>query len=120
MPNKVLGAVYLAHEMGHAFFLIPDVHSQAPGCLMDGSVENLDYEAAYSELIEDRPPCAKCMEYIRARKHALLGDLLLRMGRGAEAARHYRQAILLTPPFIDGDYASYMQELQEALAAAAQ
>jgi len=57
---------------------------------------------------------------VRARKHALLGDLLLGMGRRADAAPHYRQAIILTPQFIDGDYNSYMEELEERLATAPQ
>jgi len=120
MRNRILGTVYLAHEIGHAFFLIPDVYDHDAGCLMDGSVENLDNEAAYSELMKEYPPCTKCQQYVRARRHALLGELLLGLGRGADAARHYRQAIVLTPHFIDGDYNSYMEELEERLTAAAE
>ncbi|OHD53592.1 MAG: hypothetical protein A2Y33_06630 [Spirochaetes bacterium GWF1_51_8] len=74
MKNKVIGAVLLAHEIGHAFFHIPDVYDHPLSCLMNTPSAEVSYPELYRLLLEDLTPCPKCQPWVEAKQYSLMAD----------------------------------------------
>jgi len=60
LRNKVIGAVLVAHELGHALYEIPDVYDHGDACLMNSSVHSLNNRQAYELMTEAMSHCPKC------------------------------------------------------------
>lgn len=115
---KIIGAYIVAHELGHAIYLIPDVYNHDRGCLMDSSYENLDYEKGYRKLKKYPFPCSKCQPYIDARNLVFEGDDLFAKGEYGEAADRFRMAVKMTPDDLDVDYEFYLASMMVKIAEA--
>lgn len=114
--NKIIGRYILAHEMGHMIFFIPDVYDHPQGCLMDSSMENLDYYAGYKVLVQYPIQCPKCQPYVTARIHHFKGDQLFNKKDYENAAYEYKLTKKMTPEKLDIDYNSYMSLLNYKMA----
>ncbi|MDD5067086.1 MAG: hypothetical protein PHF84_08580 [bacterium] len=114
--NDLLGRYIMAHEMGHMIYLIPDVYNHPEGCLMDSSVQNLDYYDGYQILIKYPVKCPKCEPYVQARLHHFKADQLFKKNDFENACYEYKLTKKMTPEDIDGSYASYMSLLNFKMA----
>ena len=74
LKNKVVGAILLAHEIGHAFFHIPDMYDHPKSCLMNTPSGDLSNSELYSLLLEDLSPCPKCQPWVEAKQYSLIAD----------------------------------------------
>ena len=63
---EALGVVLIAHELGHAYFGIPDVYDHGPECLMTSRLDE-NYSAVLEALRRDQDPCPRCMPYVYSR-----------------------------------------------------
>lgn len=109
--NRIIGAVLLAHELGHALFAIPDVYDHGDACLMNSSAHNLDQREAYALLAADLKPCASCQPWLTAATQVSDARRAAASGDAAGAAKLYAQALATTPKKLNRDYASYMADL---------
>jgi hypothetical protein len=66
IKNRILATYYVAHEFGHAFYLLPDVYDHGPSCIMNSKF-NMSDEDGYNELIAHPAPCGKCKPAVDAR-----------------------------------------------------
>lgn len=114
--NDLVGRYIMAHEMGHMIFLIPDVYNHPEGCLMDSSVQNLDYYDGYQILLKYPIRCVKCQPYVEARMHHFKGDKLFAGKDFENAAREYRLSKKMTPEDLDIDYKVYSALLDVKMA----
>ena len=112
---RVFATSLLAHELGHAFFKIPDFYDHPPECLMSTG-HNFSYAANDAQMRMHKGPCPKCRPYLSAWEFRRTALDLTTAGdrRGAIAA--YRQSIAILPHFVDGLYDSQVAPLYFALA----
>jgi hypothetical protein len=114
MRDRILGGFVLAHEFGHAFYLIPDVYDHGDTCLMNSSFENLSFEEGYRLLVSDLSPCPKCRPWIDAKRYVVEAKRALARGEYKAAGDLFRKAEEATPEKIDGERAAYREKLLRA------
>lgn len=109
--NKIIGSFILAHEIGHALFLIPDVYDHPKQCLMNSAYETMDYFEGY-KLLKDYPYiCPKCEVYVKARENYFLGELEFKNKNYENAIHYYRLCAKMTPEKLDVDYNQYISSI---------
>ena len=113
IKNKILGGFYLAHEIGHAFFLIPDAYDHGDSCLMNSSFECLDPLQGYTLLIRDMSMCPKCWPWVLAKETLIKAEIAYAEKEFGRAAILYITAANSTPEQIDGDYNGYIKKLYD-------
>jgi len=109
--NKIIGSFILAHEIGHALFLIPDVYDHPKQCLMDSSYETMNYYEGYKILKQYPFSCLKCEVYINARENFFLAENFFKNNNYEEAINYYRLSAKMTPEKLDVDYNSYISDI---------
>lgn len=109
--NRIIGAVLLAHELGHAMFALPDVYDHGDACLMNSSAHNLDQREAYRLLTADLKPCASCQPWLHAATQLADARTAAASGDAVAAANLFEQVFANTPKRLNRDYASYMNEI---------
>ncbi|MBI2060867.1 MAG: hypothetical protein HYT87_13955 [Nitrospirae bacterium] len=57
---QALGIYYLAHELGHMLFLLPEHYDHPDHCLMNTPPVNWDREKAVKTFLSHKGPCPKC------------------------------------------------------------
>ncbi len=114
--NGIVGRFILAHEIGHALYLIPDVYNHPKGCLMDSSVQTMDYYQGYLLLKKYPIQCPMCQPYVTAREHHLLADYLMKEGKYNDAIYEYKLAKKMTPVKLDIDYNKYISKINYKIA----
>ncbi|MBU1076913.1 MAG: hypothetical protein KKH98_06435, partial [Spirochaetes bacterium] len=114
--NKIIGRYIMAHEMGHMIYLIPDVYDHPKGCLMDSSMENMDYVAGYEYLVKYPIECPKCQPYVTARNEHFAGDKLFQEKKYNEAIYVYKLALKMTPKKLDIDRDQYISLIEYKIA----
>jgi hypothetical protein len=72
--NKIIGAILLAHEIGHAYFHIPDVYDHPVSCLMNTPNGDVSNPELYAMLIADMTPCPKCKPWVDAKLYSIMAD----------------------------------------------
>lgn len=116
--NRAIGGYLLAHEFTHVFFLIPDVYDHGNTCLMNTTLENLEYLEGYKMLIGNLSPCQKCKPWVISKKSVIQAGIAYEKGDYNTSAEFYLKAAKELPKFISGDYKEYMKKLyEEALSA---
>jgi hypothetical protein len=118
--NKILAGFLFAHELGHAFFFIPDVYDHGDDCLMNSSFENLSHRKGYELLTRSRNPCRPCGPYVAAKEQALAAERALARRDPAATGAHFEKAAELTPRWLDTDVGAYLMDLYERAWAAYQ
>ena len=106
--NRIIGAVLLAHELGHALFSLPDVYDHGDACLMNSSAHNLDQREAYRLLIADLHPCTKCAPWVHAAVELAAARRAAAAGDVARAAALFESGIADTPGRLSRDRPAYM------------
>ena len=101
LRNKILGGFYLAHEFGHAFYLIPDVYDHGGACLMNSAFDAMDARKGYELLTADMSACPKCRPWIDAKHMELQAISLEREGNHRAAGYRYLECALRTPAVLD-------------------
>ena len=109
LKNKILGGFYLAHEFGHAFYMIPDVYDHGDTCLMNSSLQNLDNVKGYNLLISDLSACHKCQPWIIAKESIIKAGLANKDLDYNRAAELYIKGANETPKLVDGSYKLYIK-----------
>jgi sterol desaturase/sphingolipid hydroxylase (fatty acid hydroxylase superfamily) len=109
--NRIIGAVLLAHELGHALFALPDVYDHGDQCLMNSSTHNVDQRVAYRLLTARMSPCAKCEPWVRAAIELSNARQAAASGDATRAAALYERVLADTPIRLNRDYGAYMAEL---------
>jgi hypothetical protein len=95
--NKILGGYLLAHELGHAFYAIPDMYDHPSSCLMNTTYEAMDYECGYLRLISTMTPCDLCKPYVTAKKELLTAELEYYQKKYYIAGFHFLNALNIIP-----------------------
>jgi hypothetical protein len=113
LKNKILGGFYLAHEFGHAFYMIPDVYDHGDTCLMNSSLQNLDNVKGYNLLISDLSACHKCQLWIIAKESIIKAGLAYKNLDYNRAAELYIKGANETPKLVDGSYKLYIKGIYE-------
>jgi hypothetical protein len=111
LKNKMAGGFLLAHEFAHAFFLIPDVYDHGSTCLMNTTLENLDYLEGYKILISSLSPCQKCQPWVISKEFVIQAKIAYEKGEYEHSAELYLKGAEKLPKFISGDYRGYMKKL---------
>jgi tetratricopeptide (TPR) repeat protein len=93
----------LAHELGHAIYLIPDVYDHGPDCLMNTTMVNMDYWTGYQALNDSTDRCGKCAPYRRGKEKLAAGDRHYANKNYEKALKDFREAEELLPEWIAGD-----------------
>lgn len=65
--NKAIGGFFLAHEIGHVYYFIPDQYDHGAHCLMNSAYEDMDYIEGYRKLKSSKGMCQKCKPWVNAR-----------------------------------------------------
>jgi hypothetical protein len=118
--NKIVAGFLFAHELGHAFFHIPDVYDHGDACLMNSSFENLSHKKGYDLLVSERAPCKACRPYVEAKEQVLAAEKALARRDPAAAGAHFEKAAETTPFWLDTDLATYLMDLYDRAWAAYQ
>ncbi len=100
---KVAASYLLAHELGHAVYLVPDVYNHGVKCLMNTTLANMDYWSGYRQLVSNKGRCALCSPYRRTREKLVSGDRQYAKQKYEKAFKSYRQAEELLPERISGE-----------------
>ncbi len=100
---QVAASYLLAHELGHAVYLVPDVYDHGVECLMNTTLDNMDYWSGYRQLVSNKSRCALCSPYRRAREKLVSGDRHYARKKYDKALKSYRQAEELLPEYIAGE-----------------
>ncbi len=100
---KVAGGYLLAHELGHAIYLVPDVYDHSPHCLMHTTFANMEYWSGYLELTAERKRCPQCEPYRVAREKLVSADRHYAKKKYDKALKDYRQSEERLPEFISGE-----------------
>lgn len=106
LKNKVIGGFLLAHEIGHALYLLPDVYDHGDMCLMSSSLSNFDYVKGYNLLLSDPTACSKCLQDVRTAESIIYGKLAYKDGAYNKAADFYLEGAGKMPSKI-GDYVNW-------------
>lgn len=114
--NKLVGAVLLAHEFGHAFFEIPDVYDHGKECLMDSAAHSDTHEQCYQSLIASPGPCGKCRPWIDSRLARLEARVARDSGDASRAAALYHRSLQLLPEVLASGRAAVLESIADEAA----
>ncbi|MCB1173969.1 MAG: hypothetical protein KDK39_10400 [Leptospiraceae bacterium] len=118
LRNQMLGGFLLAHEFGHAFYLLPDFYDHPADCLMNSAMENMDALAGYRLLLNNNQPCKQCYPWVKSKRLVLHAEQSLAGQNYLQAGRLFEAAIRGVPSRIDGSRRHYIQGLREKAIAA--
>jgi hypothetical protein len=113
LKNNILGGFFLAHEFGHAFYVIPDVYDHGDTCLMNSSFQNLDNVKGYNLLISNLSTCSKCKPWLIAKEYIIEAGLAYKNLDYNRAAELYIKGANETPKLVDGNYELYIEGIYE-------
>jgi len=110
--NKILGGFLMAHELGHAFYLLFEAYDHGEACLMNSAFEEMqDYYQGYRILTRDMSACPKCRPWVAAKGWVVRAHRAFEMKDYLSAGQLYLKGAAATPEHVDGDYNAYMKRL---------
>ena len=105
--NRIIGGFLLAHEIGHAFYKIPDVYDHTDSCLMNSKWEKLNSVDGYRLLASDMSPCPYCKKWEQSKNLYIDGLEFQMKNDQLEAGKAFLKSAEILPERIDGDRKAY-------------
>ena len=105
--NRIIGGFLLAHEIGHAFYKIPDVYDHTDSCLMNSKWEKLNSVDGYRLLASELSPCIYCKKWEQSKNLYIDGLQFQIKNDQLNAGKAFLKSAEILPERIDGDRKAY-------------